>query len=47
MSDHRNEQSYVESEEESRQGHVDTRHLNHECETYDSVGCDTGVDVAG
>jgi hypothetical protein len=29
-------------------GHVDTRHFNHECENPDPrLGCDMGIDVAG
>lgn len=47
MSEYKNEQSYIESDEEREAGHVDTRHLNFECESFDSIGCDTGVDVAG
>ena len=47
MSNHRNENNYIESDEESEAGHVDTRHFNFECESFDSIGCDTGVDVAG
>jgi len=47
MSKYENEQNYIESEEERESGHADTRHLNFECETFDSIGCDTGVDVAG
>jgi len=47
MSEHIKEESYIESEEERESGHVDTRALNFECETFDSIGCDTGVDVAG
>ena len=43
-----NEQSYVESEKEREEGHVDTRAKNFECETPDkNSGCDPGVDVAG
>ena len=41
------EHNYIESEEERESGHVDTRHYNHECDTFDSIGCNTGVDVAG
>ncbi len=47
MSDYKNEQNYIESDEEREAGHVDTRHLNFECESFDSIGCDSGVDVAG
>ena len=47
MTDHKVE-DYVESERESSEGHVDTRHRNFECETPDSnLGCDPGIDVAG
>ena len=29
-------------------GHVDTRHINHECEKPDPhLGCNLGIDVAG
>ena len=42
------EESYVESEKEREEGHVDTRTKNFECETPDeNLGCDMGVDVAG
>lgn len=42
------EESYIESENESRKGHEDTRHKNFECENPDrSLGCDPGIDVAG
>ncbi|MCM2284014.1 MAG: hypothetical protein NDI81_04505 [Desulfobacula sp.] len=47
MTNHRREENYIESEEEREAGHVDTRAANFECETFDSIGCDTGVDVAG
>ncbi len=47
MSEYRSQENYIESEEERESGHADTRHLNFECETFDSIGCDTGVDVAG
>ncbi len=46
MSSH-NEHNYIESDEEREIGHEDTRHLNFECDSFDSIGCDTGVDVAG
>ena len=47
MTDTRSE-DYVESDKESNEGHVDTRHKNFECETPDShLGCDPGIDVAG
>ena len=30
------------------EGHVDTRHYNHECDNPDPhLGCDMGIDVAG
>jgi hypothetical protein len=42
------DQSYVESEREREEGHVDTRHLNFECENPDpALGCDLGIDVQG
>jgi len=41
-------EDYVENEKETRDGHVDTRHHNFECEHPDkSLGCDPGIDVAG
>ena len=41
-------ESYVESEKESNEGHVDTRNSNFECENPDkNLGCDPGIDVAG
>lgn len=41
-------QSYVESDREREEGHVDTRQFNFECEKPDpSLGCDLGVDVQG
>ncbi len=41
-------EDYVESEEESSEGHVDTRFRNFECAAPDShLGCDPGIDVAG
>lgn len=46
MSSH-NEHNYIESDEEREAGHQDTRHYNFECDSFDSIGCDTGVDVAG
>jgi hypothetical protein len=40
--------SYVETNEESAEGHVDTRHYNFECDHPDpSLGCDLGIDVQG
>jgi len=47
MTNHNTEENYIESEEERDSGHVDTRAANLECETSDSIGCNTGVDVAG
>jgi len=42
------EQSYVESDKEREEGHVDTRHANFECDNPDpALGCDLGVDVQG
>ena len=47
MTDHR-EDSYVESDNESENGHADTRSANFECADKDEhLGCDPGVDVAG
>lgn len=41
-------ESYVESENERNEGHVDTRHKNFECDSPDEhLGCDLGIDVAG
>jgi hypothetical protein len=41
-------ESYVESEKEREEGHVDTRKQNFECENKDPhLGCDPGIDVAG
>ncbi len=41
-------ESYVESEKERNEGHVDTRQSNFECEKPDkNLGCDPGIDVAG
>ena len=40
--------SYIESDREREEGHVDTRHLNFECDEPDpNLGCDLGVDVQG
>ncbi len=48
MANNKNEQSYVESDREREQGHVDTRHKNFECEKPDkNLGCNLGIDVAG
>jgi len=45
---HHNEESYVESDSEREEGHVDTRSRNFECEDKDEhLGCDPGIDVAG
>ena len=42
------EESYIETEDEKEEGHLDTRHLNFECENPDpNLGCDLGIDVAG
>ncbi len=39
---------YIESNEETSEGHVDTRYSNFECENPDeNLGCDPGIDVAG
>jgi hypothetical protein len=41
-------ESYVESDKERSEGHVDTRNRNFECENPDThLGCDLGIDVAG
>ena len=43
-----NTQDYFETDTEKTEGHVDTRHLNHECEKPDPhLGCDLGIDVQG
>ena len=42
------EHSYIESEEEKNEGHLDTRHRNFECDNPDrNLGCDLGIDVQG
>ena len=42
------EQSYIETDKEREEGHVDTRHRNFECENPDKhLGCDMGIDVQG
>ncbi len=47
MTENRTE-SYVESDKERNEGHVDTRKSNFECENPDThLGCDLGIDVAG
>lgn len=41
-------EDYFETEEESEEGHVDTRQKNFECDKPDShLGCDPGIDVQG
>jgi hypothetical protein len=41
-------EDYIESEEERKEGHVDTRENNFECERPDpNLGCNMGIDVAG
>ena len=46
MTDNKNIENYVE--DDNNEGHVDTRHLNFECESPDEhLGCDPGIDVAG
>lgn len=48
MSESNKVESYVENDEESNKGHVDTRHSNFECKNPDEhLGCDPGIDVAG
>jgi hypothetical protein len=43
-----NSDSYIETEKEREEGHVDTREKNFECENKDpNLGCDPGIDVAG
>ena len=43
-----NTETYVESENEREEGHVDTRERNFECNDKDPhLGCDPGIDVAG
>ena len=40
--------SYIETDQEREEGHVDTRERNFECENKDPrLGCDLGIDVAG
>jgi hypothetical protein len=47
MTDHR-EDNYLENENDSNEGHMDTRHHNFECDRPDEhLGCDLGIDVAG
>lgn len=39
---------YIEGENESNEGHIDTRYKNFECDSPDEhLGCDLGIDVAG
>ena len=41
-------QDYTQTDQESEEGHVDTRSANFECENKDEhLGCDMGIDVAG
>jgi hypothetical protein len=43
-----NTHTYIETETEREEGHVDTRERNFECENKDPhLGCDLGIDVAG
>ena len=38
---------YIETEDEKKEGHVNTREQNFECENKDPhLGCDMGIDVA-
>ena len=40
--------TYIESDQEKEEGHVNTREQNFECENKDpNLGCDMGIDVAG
>ena len=40
--------SYIGTDDDRNEGHIDTRHYNFECETPDpSLGCDMGIDVQG
>jgi len=42
------EESYIETDQEKEEGHVDTRNANFDCEDKDpNLGCDLGTDVAG
>ncbi len=39
---------YIENEEERKEGHVNTRERNFDCNNKDPhLGCDMGIDVAG
>ena len=41
-------EDYIETEEESKKGHEDTRRKNFECDEPDPhLGCDLGIDVQG
>jgi len=41
-------QSYIETDDERAEGHVDTRTRNFNCEQPDpNLGCDMGIDVQG
>jgi hypothetical protein len=40
--------SYIETDREREEGHVDTRSENFECDNPDKrLGCDLGIDVQG
>jgi len=40
--------TYIETDEETEEGHVNTREKNFECENkHPHLGCDMGIDVAG
>jgi hypothetical protein len=40
--------SYIETDEERKEGHVNTRERNFECENKDPhLGCDMGIDFPG
>lgn len=48
MTDRKEDDSYIESEDEREEGHKDTRQKNFECDKPDAhLGCDPGIDVAG
>ena len=41
-------QDYFDKDNNSDEGHVDTRSRNFECDNPDkNLGCDMGIDVAG
>ena len=43
-----NVESFIETDREREEGHVDTRRDNFECDNPDkNLGCDLGIDVAG